>query len=247
MPAASSDQEESLENLILDLDTLWTRYEATWEKQDYRGLLSECVVLNQRFLKWKDSRIPESRPTVVEHIHHPRPGPDVPVGYWPGRVDTYFDLSIAGVWNISRTAQLLLLSMLVTLSYELNDGRASDVYTEAANRLVGDIIASIPYHLTDNLHAFLDDRRLNLGVIKERGKTLGGLLLIHPLYIASRVPFLPEDTRQYLKRCLLWIGSNMGVGQATLLAHVSITMIKTTITEKPLTYLRRPPMLVVSI
>lgn len=81
------------------------------------------------------------------------------------------------------------------------------------------MIASIPYHLTDSLQAFLCQLSSNTG-IADPGKFVGGLLLMHPLYIASEMPFVPELMRVYLRGSLAWIGTNMGFRQATLLANV---------------------------
>ncbi len=89
-----------------------------------------------------------------------------------------------------------------------------------ADRIVEGIAASVPYHLTDNLQVFLGELATETE-IKSPGKTLGGVLLIHPLYIASKMPFLSERMREYMRRCLAWIGSTMGLGQAALLAKVN--------------------------
>lgn len=90
-------------------------------------------------------------------------------------------------------------------------------YLHTAHSVVEDMLASIPYHLTENLQVFLNEPSKG---INKRGRSLGGLLLIHPLYVASEMPFLDEETRIYMRNCLEWIGENMGFGQATMLAKV---------------------------
>ena len=80
-----------------------------------------------------------------------RPG----VGYWPGRVDIYFDLYVAGVWNICRTARLLPINMILRLSRLLNDNQNNTRKQQEALRLVEDIVSSIPFHLAEDLSAFL--------------------------------------------------------------------------------------------
>jgi len=85
--------------------------------------------------------------------------------------------------------------------------------------LVGDIIASIPYHLTDELQNFLDEGGKG-GKSLEPGRPVGGLLLMHPIYVASTLLIAPQEMREYLKDCLSWIGINMGIGQASVFAKV---------------------------
>lgn len=206
--------------MILDLDVLWKKYESSSNTAEFPSLKDECIALDRRLLAWKQSRAPEFLPTEVGNINKAEPEQDVEVGYWPGRVDSYFDLYIAGVWNIFRTAQILLAALIVNLCDKNTEKEVLIEHINAATLLVSEVMSSIPYNLADNIHVFLGDRKKKLGV-REPGRTVGGLLLMHPLYIASSVPFLPEVTKGYLRRCLLWIGSEMGIEQATLLATVS--------------------------
>jgi len=141
-------------------------------------------------------------------------------GCSPRKVDTYFDLYVAGVWNVFRVARLLLISLITRFTDHSEEHDSYVKYLRTANCIVEDIIASIPYHLTDNLQAFLLTISQNLK-ITDPGKFLGGLLLIHPLYIVSGLPFVSEQIRKYMRTCLAWIGSEMGFGQATLLSNVS--------------------------
>ena len=188
---------------------------------DLHKLRMRCVALGQQFSKWQDSVPSDFNPTMVGRVPHNPRGVEIGVGYWPGTLDTYFDLYVAGVWNIFRTARLLLISLIIQLSDALVDHDYSAAHIHNANRMVADMIASIPYHLADNLHDFLDGLATRESLTNP-GRTLGGLLLMHPLYVASRMWFLPDDVREYMRRCLIWIGSYMGLGQAALLAKVRL-------------------------
>jgi hypothetical protein len=196
-----------------------TRSETPSELTHLQLLRSQSIALDQRFDKWKDSRSPVFKPTRIGRIDRCDDELDIPVGYWPGTVDTYFDLYVAGVWNIFRAARLLLVALIISLSEATGDDRGYVDYAVIGNRIAADMIASIPYHLVDNLPAFISDLAKQRE-IAEAGRYLGGLLLIHPLYVASRMQFLPDEMQCYSRRCLAWIGSNMGFGQATLLAEV---------------------------
>ncbi|UPL00156.1 hypothetical protein LCI18_011090 [Fusarium solani-melongenae] len=216
---ALSEGEECLDNLMLDLDSLQTRFPGALETSNFSpGMEEEISSLYQRFSRWSSTRCPGFRPITVTNLKHSAVNFEIVPGCWPGRVDTYFDLYVAGVWNIVRTSQLRIIDMMVKLSDYHGDREASLHWIPRANALVEDIMASIPYHLTDNMHAFINQYDTGEG-ITDRGKSLGGLLLMHPLYVASRLPFIPEKMQIYMKQCLMWIGTEMGLGQATLLAE----------------------------
>ena len=217
-----SENDQSLDDLLLALDSLHISFKSCSGLGDLITLLSKCITLDKDFVAWQESRSPEFKPLRIGHItrhqeQSRRPSP----GYWPGRVDTYFDLYVAGVWNVFRTARLTLLALIVRLSNILGsvDGYGDPV--GASEIVANEIVASIPYHLTDNLQVFLSETE-TIMEITDPGKKLGGLLLLHPLFIASRMSFLPQTVREYMQSCLAWIGSNMGLGQAALLAQVRI-------------------------
>ncbi|RDW57449.1 hypothetical protein BP6252_13787 [Coleophoma cylindrospora] len=218
---ALSCQKDSLDDLLLSLDQVWRKFEASLELKGLNSLNEEAIQLERRFSRWQDSRNTEFKPTIIGHVSKGRSGSETAAGYWPGRVDTYFDLYVAGVWNIFRAARLLLIVLIVNLPNTTGD---TDSHIRTANCIVEDMIASIPYHLTDNLPAFLSELATSIE-ITDPGRSVGGLLLMHPLYVASKMPFLPEKVRKYMLTCLSWIGSNMGLGQAGVLATVSGVII----------------------
>ncbi|KAF2792378.1 hypothetical protein K505DRAFT_246780 [Melanomma pulvis-pyrius CBS 109.77] len=215
---ALTDQRETLDDLLLDLDSLWTRSETLFTSKDFRMLLTTSIDLNRRFAKWADSRVPGFKPTTIGKVSQRYDEADIAVGYWPVNVDTYFDLYVAGVWNIFRVARLILLSLIIKLSAILGIKENCIEFIIAGNCILEDMLATIPYHLVNNLPAFVS-LLSNEAQITEPGRYLGGLLLMHPLYVVSEIPFLSEPTRVYIRKCLAWIGSNMGIGQATLLAN----------------------------
>lgn len=145
------------------------------------------------------------------------------MGYWPGRVDTYFDLYLSGVWNISRAARVLLLDLTLKLSRLLNNNDIHSREHEVALRLVEDIVSSIPFHLAESLPVFLEDTsKENVAAAVDPGRSVGGLLLMHPIYVASKLSIVPQQMREYMGDCLEWIETYMGIGQASLLAKVGL-------------------------
>jgi hypothetical protein len=203
--------------LLLGLDRVWTKFETAFEVDSSNVLWNECTDLDRRFAQFQNSRPSDFQPTVSGKIVRNESDADIAVGYWPGRVDTYFDLYVAGVWSIFRAARLLLLAFILDLSDRLGKTDTCVDHMYIANCIVKDMVASIPYHLAENLQHFLN--KPARGTV-DPGRSLGGLLLMHPLYVATQMPFLPEKMHAYMQKCLAWIGSNMGLGQATLLAKV---------------------------
>jgi hypothetical protein len=198
-----------LDDLLLDLDLLWIKYQSCSGLKDLNKLKKTAIALYSRFTKWQDSRVAELNPTGIGNIDENECESQIAVGHWPGKVDTYFDLCVAGAWNIFRTARLLLIALIMQLSMATSDTGSYVELVQDANRTAENMIASIPYHLADNLQVFLGKLSTSAD-IPETGRTLGGFLLIHPLYVASRMAFLSSPMRDYLRRCLAWIGSRMG-------------------------------------
>ena len=193
---------------------------------DLHRLMHEAIALDQAFATWQEARSIDFRPWTVSSVSQPQAGLKVDVGYWPGKVDMYFDLYVAGVWNTARMARILLLDQILKLSNALNGNHIySHEHQESlrgdALRLVEDIFSSIPFSLAEDLHTFLQDRGKENSVAKmQPGIPVGGLLLMHPIYIVSRLSIVPEKMREYMRDCLDWIGTNMGIGQASVFAKV---------------------------
>jgi hypothetical protein len=112
-----------------------------------------------------------------------------------------------------------LLDLIIRIS-EILEPEASEQarYKRDLITLLCDIIASIPYLLTEDVQAFL--RQGATHDISNTGRAAGGLLLMHQLYALSKLPTVFPETQEYFKRCLGWIGERMGIGQASLFAKV---------------------------
>lgn len=216
---ALSGQFGSLDDLLLCLSSLWDTFDVSSDVATLTTLRDQCLVLHHRFQEWQDGRVADLKPTTVR-IAYERRGNEVAVGYWPGRIDTYFDLYVAEAWNISRAARLLLIALILRLSNILGEIHAHGELLRTAISMAEDMFASIPYHLVDNLQTFVSEMPLTTE-ITDPGRVLGGLLLMHPLYVVLNMAFLPEEMREYSRRSLLWIATSMGLGHAALLARVS--------------------------
>ncbi|KAF4633836.1 hypothetical protein G7Y89_g4268 [Cudoniella acicularis] len=141
---------ESLDDLLLSLDLLWTASEALVSSEDFKPLKNAGIALDQRFIEWEATRVAEFKPTTIGSIGKSHKEFEAGVGYWPGTVDTYFDLYVAGVWNIYRSARLLLITLILRLSRDSRENDNCIKYIQIAAHTVEDMLASnATKHFTD--------------------------------------------------------------------------------------------------
>ena len=233
-----SDASQTLDNLLLAFGPIWRKADAFLgdafsRSDDPHQLKNDAIALDQAFAKWQEAQVRDFNPWTVGNVSQVQAGSKPGVGYWPGRIDTYFDLYVACVWNISRTARVLLINVILELSRILNDNQNHTGEHQDALRLVEDIVSSIPFHLVEDLPVFLremghfavgedDMNKKNAAAILSPGRPVGGLLLMHPIYVASKLSIVPQEMREYLRDYLEWIAKHMGIGQASLFAKVRI-------------------------
>ncbi|PKX88976.1 putative C6 transcription factor [Aspergillus novofumigatus IBT 16806] len=183
-----------------------------------RALQQRADILSNRLAQWEDSVAPEAKPTIISHVQASS-DPNIEVGRWPGPLHMHTDLRAVALLNISRVARCYLLDIIFWLKHMQADTGSDDKERAKAVQLIQDFTSSIPYHLVEDLHSFsVNVHRGN--PIEQPGRAVGGLLLMYPLYIAAQLSIVPVELQDYFKRCLVWIGQNMGVGYASLLAKV---------------------------
>ena len=202
---------------------------------DLSQLLFETSSLNEELRKWPDSQPREWTPSVTQCGGFARNESIHSIDWWPATAHKYLDrkgssmilclcfltsiVYVAAVWNTYRKVCLMVLDIMIRCSDQLH--RNDECIWEQAEvkRIADDVVASIPYHLTDNMQGAAQQS----DSIPERivpGKTIGGLLLMHSLYVMSNLSVIPTSQQSHMKECLAWIGLHMGVGQATLLSKV---------------------------
>lgn len=115
----------------------------------------------------------------------------------------------------------MTLDIIIRCSKRLQGSDIQLQEQKKADKLTEEIAASIPYHLTDDLQVYVQELQTGSGIMIP-GRPVGGLLLLHPLYVAARLSIVSPQLRDYMSGCLAWIGKNMGIGQATLLSNASV-------------------------
>lgn len=92
-----------------------------------------------------------------------------------------------------------------------------------ANELANALVSAVAFHLT-NLSILPNPANSGSNEIErklqETGRPVGGLLLMHPMYVITWMPIIGEELRRYASRTLKWIGKEMGIGEAIVLANV---------------------------
>ncbi|KAL6714188.1 hypothetical protein ACLMJK_008683 [Lecanora helva] len=223
---SGNERSPHLDDLLVKLEPIWISADAFLSNSETTSeecvqLRSRAVVLDQALALWQETQVKDFRPWIVGHISHSHAGSRVEVGHWPGGADTYFELYVAYMWNVSRAARVFLVDLVVKLCQIINDKYDVTREVSDARRLTEDIVSSIPFHLAEDLHGFL--RNVKMGDQRasiEAGRMSGGLLLMYPVYIVSKLQIVPQPMREYLTDCLEWIATHMGIGQASLLAKV---------------------------
>ena len=189
---------------------------------DHISILNDALQLEEELDRWEKCQSEELKASTIGSAPRRTSSIEYAAGYWPGNVDTYFDPYVAIIWNSYRAARLYLFDLISGLVSTREDPKVNGPYNPDLDHLLEDVLASIPYHLTENLHQFIKNVEIDTS-ISIPGKTASGLLLMHPLHVISTLPIVDVKIQTYLKRCLFWIGDHMGVGQATLMAKVGGT------------------------
>jgi hypothetical protein len=126
---------------------------------------------------------------------------------------------VAAVWNNFRKVRLMIIDLILNLSKRLEDKELHLQEHENVRELVEATVASVPYHLTANPQIFTQQPGKGSGTVSP-GRPIGGLLLMHPTYVISRLSVVSPQMQAYMRECLAWIGIHMGIGQAILFAKV---------------------------
>jgi hypothetical protein len=116
----------------------------------------------------------------------------------------------------------MLLSMIIRCLERLDMKRTYHDEKMQVEELVDDMASSIPFHLFGDIANFMERANSNPGLTIVPGKSVGGLLLMHPLAVTSNMPMIESQLQFHMRECLAWIGTNMGIGQATVMATVCI-------------------------
>lgn len=126
---------------------------------------------------------------------------------------------VAAAWNVYRKTRLMLLDTMLRCLSRLQEKDAYGQKQAEATALANDIMASIPFHVADTVENIAEQGDLKAEKVHP-GKAIGGLLMMHPLYVAANLSIVPPHLQVQMRECLAWIGEHMGIGQATVFSKV---------------------------
>lgn len=119
----------------------------------------------------------------------------------------------------------MVLDLIINCSLRLQEsGNSSDHHQEQleAQELADGMAASIPYYLVDNPQTLTQQTESGSETTLSVGRPIGGLLLMHPMYVVLKLMVVSPELRGHFRERLAWIGAHMGIGQATLLSKVEL-------------------------
>jgi len=151
---------------------------------------------------------------------------------FPGRVDVYHDFWMASVWNNARTARLILMSLTVRCAAwacSPVDYRTTPEYAGAARiaiDMITDILASVPYHLgwhVKRKQVLEGQTETGFACGEDDGmKGLAGYFLTWPLACTMIQDYLTDNQRRWVQGRLRYIGDELGVRYAHILAQLQV-------------------------
>jgi hypothetical protein len=127
---------------------------------------------------------------------------------------------VAAVWNTYRKNRLMILDVIVRCSKRLEIGNNYHDEKYQIDELIADLMAGIPFHLAENFASFVEQAHGSLELTIVPGRSVGGLLLMHPLFVISHLSIVGSQFQTQMRDCLAWIGNHMGIGEATMLSSV---------------------------
>lgn len=130
---------------------------------------------------------------------------------------------VASVWNSYRKASLLILNVIMgchqRINTRSNSSEAEAQMSEEAAGLMDGIVSSLPYLLAADVRTFVEDITAGSPPLVP-GRPVGALLSMQTLNVLSTLPLAETKLKAYIRNCLSWIGTYMGIGQATILSKV---------------------------
>ncbi|VUC36834.1 unnamed protein product [Clonostachys rosea] len=223
-PPVNDRPRRSLDLIIIKLSSLTERIQRLLNQgspplDELAQLQGSFLDLEDEISGWDSDRPPEWTPSQagfgwVNQDH----ADNCSVPYCStGPVEEYLDYYVATAWNSWRAIYVLYLDHMANLTKAMGHEECIPIYAKKAQDLVHGLKASVPYFLSQSLQGYM--QHLNTGLPPvHSNRVIRGLLLMHPLYVMAKCEIVSSLDKEYLIENLKWIGTNLGVGQAIILA-----------------------------
>ena len=198
-------------------------------------MLDKLRSFNNEFSSWATSQPDEWKPRTIRSINRRHEIYPPGLSWFSGRIDVYLDrkyhimavcsyinstVYVSAVWNAYRKNHLLILNNIIRCSRRLEKGNSCHEEKFQFDEILGDLLASVPFHLVSNLTSFAEQVDGGLEPTIIPGRSIGGLIIMHPLYVISHLSVVHPRIHAQMRDCLAWIGTHMGIGEATILSSV---------------------------
>ncbi|KIV87030.1 hypothetical protein PV11_02602 [Exophiala sideris] len=238
----SSHPVQTLDSILLKASSLHETMQRLMDAptivpaDDVHAVREEIMLIAEEYARWPQNQPSEWSPKTVGFADATQPGSNTSSICWPGKVEGYFDLYVSAVWNSYRKARLLYLDRVIQFEehfrqdarrfdihptdlptyYPTNEIPTQPIFSQIQDLAI-DIAASVPFHLTNSGKSWQFSQGETAALFTP-GRSVGGLLLLHPLGVASKRSTVSPDLRAYFRKCLAWIAAHMGIGQAAIFA-----------------------------
>ncbi|PQE13390.1 negative acting factor protein [Rutstroemia sp. NJR-2017a BVV2] len=196
--------------------------------EDVLTLMRQAEAIEQGYVDWGNS-VPDAwafKPvgwidTVPTDRLHVSP-------FFPGKIDKYFEVWTAHIWNLSRGSRLINSSTIVRCAAWLcspQDYRTTVEYEKAmmnGRQMIRDIISSVPNCLGE-IPRTMDDPAITVAghtfacgeENAVRAKGLSGLFLLWPLFSVAVSDFATDAQRTWVMGRIKYVSEELGVVQGS--------------------------------
>ncbi|KAK0108532.1 hypothetical protein ONS95_003336 [Cadophora gregata] len=228
---------------VVTIDEIFAKTEPLFRRAE--ALLARDATLDELYAVMRDAeslrdeyniwieKLPEQwKPRLVGTIAA-EDGAKTQVGYWPGTITKYHDPYIATIWNSYRKARLLVINIIMDCynricTFPEHEDIDPAIYADIDDLITG-LLLSIPFVLSSDVQSFVQNAATRAPLIP--GKSVGGLMLTHTLYVLSVLPIIDPSIQVYMRECIAWIGEHMRIGQAVILSKCATDDLFDYVTE----------------
>lgn len=181
-------------------------------EEDYRQWYNSLPSSSDSAMAWVDENTDANLATSITH---------------PERVDRYEELGVAYAYNIARSSQILIWTVILRCVAWLSnptDYRISTEFRDASRiclELVQDIVSSIPYFFVwDQGTSSVVANKIRSSCENVALNGVSATFLMWPLYVAGTSDFATRSQRIFMRGKLAFIAESVGISQATLMLKV---------------------------
>jgi hypothetical protein len=190
--------------------------------------LTRAVQLEKQYRDWQENQASCWEPSTVAWIDHDATMDFATSEVFPGRVESFTELTAGYRYNIARSSQILIWTSIlraVAWTGYPEDYRLTTSYSNARQRcieLIDGIIASIPYFLgwKGYPNGTLSGESQSACGSNSKVIGVGAFYVMWPMFVAANSDFATPEQSAFVKGRLIYIAEHLGISQAHQLIQV---------------------------